>query len=507
MALRIALDRDSEVPLYVQISRALRDRIVSGDLLEGLHLPPERRLAEELGVNRSTVLAAYRELKSEGLLDARVGRGTAVVRPHGEAPRAAPAAAAGPLPWDELARPLAARAEDPLLRDLLERTERRDAISLSIGLPAPELLPLSELHELERAVFADVGPAALQHSPTEGITPFRESLARHMGSRGAACSAQEILVTSGSQQALDLVARAFVEPGDAVAVEAPSFFGGLQAFRAAGARLLGVPTDEHGMRTDALESILQRQRPKLLYTLPTFQNPSGSVMTLERRRHLLDLAHRHQVAVLEDDPYSDLRYDGEALPSVKALDDRDHVLYVSSFSKVLFPGLRIGWIAAPRAVVRRLALAKQAMDLHSSTLGQWLIDRFLREGGLERHLRTARAAYARRRDAMLEALRAEAVPGLTFARPEGGFYFWCKVPEAIAPARLLSHAAEQRVSFLPGAPCFCGENAPSYVRLSFSAATPRRIREGVARFARACAAASRGARAGDVEVAGTVPIV
>jgi DNA-binding transcriptional MocR family regulator len=512
MPLHIALDRDSEVPLYAQISRALRERILSGNLLAGLHLPPERRLAQELGVNRSTVLAAYRELKSEGLLDARVGRGTAVVGPRERAPRpAAGVAARGsdprPLPWSELARPIAAKAEDPLLRDLLELTERRDAISLSIGLPAPELLPLGELHELERALFSAVGPAALQHSPTEGLTPFRESLARHMASRGAACSAPEVMVTSGSQQALDVVARAFVEPGDAVVVEAPSFFGALQVFRAAGARILGVPTDEHGMRTDALESLLERQRPKLVYTLPTFQNPSGSVMTLERRRHLLDLAYRFQVPVLEDDPYSDLRYDGETLPSVKALDEHGHVIYVSSFSKVLFPGLRIGWIAAPRPVVRRLALAKQSMDLHSSTLGQWLIDRFLRQGGLERHLRTARAAYAKRRDAMFEALRAEAPPGVTFARPEGGFYFWCQLPETIAPARLLSHAAEQRVSFLPGAPCFCEETGRNHVRLSFSAATPRRIREGVARFARALAAASRGARAGAAEVAGTAPIV
>ena len=508
MALNIVLDRSSETPLYVQISRALRELIQSGGLLEGLHLPPERRLAQELGVNRSTVLAAYRELKSEGLLDARVGRGTAVVPLRAKAPQTGAPGDGHVLPWNQLARPIVAGAEDPLLRDLLELTERRDAISLSIGLPAPELIPLDELHELERAVFADVGPAALQHSPTEGLKPFREALGQHMASRGAACSPLEILVTSGSQQALDLVARAFVEPGDAVVVEAPSFFGGLQVFRAAGARLLAVPADGEGMRTDALEALLQRQRPKLVYTLPTFQNPSGVVMSLERRRRLLELAYRFQVPVLEDDPYSDLRYDGEALLSVKALDDRGHVIYVSSFSKVLFPGLRMGWIAAPRPVIRRLALVKQSIDLHSSTLGQWLVDRFLRQGGLDRHLRRVRAAYAKRRDAMLEALEAEALPGVTFARPEGGFYFWCRLPETVAAARLLSHAAEERVSFLPGAPCFCEETGHNYVRLAFSGATPRRIREGVARFARAFAAAtSRGARGGDAGVAGTVPIV
>lgn len=508
MALNIAIDRSSETPLYLQISRALRELILSGGLLEGLHLPPERRLAQDLGVNRSTVLAAYRELKSEGLLDARVGRGTAVAPRRGTAPRAVTATSAPQLPWHQLARPTAAKAEDPLLRDLLELTERRDAISLSIGLPAPEHLPLRELHEIERELFAEVGAAVLQHSPTEGITPFRETLGQHMATRGAACSAPEVMVTSGSQQAIDLVARAFLEPGDAVAVEAPSFFGALQVFRAAGARLLGVPADEQGMRTDLLESLLQRQRPKLIYTLPTFQNPAGHVMSLERRRHLLDLAYRFQVPVLEDDPYSDLRYDGAALPSVKALDGHGHVIYVSSFSKALFPGLRIGWIAAPRPVIRRLALAKQSVDLHSSTLGQWLIDRFVRQGGLERHLRTVRAAYAKRRDAMLEALKAQALPGVTYVRPDGGFYFWCRLPETVAPARLLSRAAEERVSFLPGTPFFCEETGQNHVRLSFSGATPRRIREGIARFARAFAAASsRGARGGEADVIGTAPIV
>jgi DNA-binding transcriptional MocR family regulator len=504
----ISIDRGSSTPLYLQISRSIRDLIQTGQLLEGFRLPPERRLAQSLGVNRSTVLAAYRELKGEGLLDAHVGRGTAVL------PKPAPASGTGQvssvagLPWHQFARPSSIKAEDPLLRDLLELTERREAISLAIGLPGPDLLPLEALHQIERQLIDEIGSPVLQHSPTEGLTPFRETLARHMASRGIQCSVPEILVTSGAQQGLDLIARVFVEPGDLVVAEATSYLGALQVFHAARARMIGIPTDEQGMRTDLLESALQRQRPKLIYTLPTFQNPAGFVMSVERRRHLLELAYRYQVPVVEDDLYYDLRYGCDPAPPVRSLDQHGHTIYLSSFSKVLCPGLRVGWICAPPQVARRLALAKQAMDLHSSTLGQWMIDHFLRQGLFERHLRTIQAAYARRRDAMHQALTEAALPGVTFTRPDGGFYFWCRLPDDLVPARLLARAVEERVSFLPGAACFTEEASHNTLRLSFSSATPPQIREGIARLARAFRAAYRSGENGlRAAVGGTAPIV
>jgi DNA-binding transcriptional MocR family regulator len=214
------------------------------------------------------------------------------------------------------------------------------------------------------------------------------------------------------------------------------------------------------MRTDALETLLERQRPKLIYTLPTFQNPSGAVMSLERRRRLLELAHRFQVPVLEDDPYCDLRYEGEPLPSLKALDEHGYVIYFSSFSKVLFPGLRIGWLAAPRPAARQLALAKQTVDLHSSTVGQFLLDRFVRDGHYARHVKRVRAEYTHRRDLMDEALRTEAPAGVSWTKPEGGFYFWLRFPDGIRQSQLLARAAELNVSFLPGKPATrtAGEN-------------------------------------------------
>jgi DNA-binding transcriptional MocR family regulator len=500
----IRIDRDSTVPIYLQIRTGLREMILSGTLPEGFRLPPERRLAAALGVSRSTILSAYRELKADTLVGAHVGRGTSVL-PRRFAPTAT--AEVPSLPWRQLIREGVAEAQDPLLRDLLELSERSDVISLSVGLPAAELLPLDTLRTLWAELASEVGPAMLLHSPTEGLTAFRETLCQLMMARGIRCSPGEVLVLSGSQQGLDLAARVFLAPGDTVVVERPSFFGALQIFRRAQVRVLGIPTDENGMRTDALESVLERQRPKLIYTLPTFQNPSGAVMSLERRRHLLSLAHRFQVPVLEDDPYCDLRYEGDPLPSLRALDEHGYVIYFSSFSKVLFPGLRIGWVVAARPVTRQLALAKQTVDLHSSTVGQFILDRFVSDGHYVRHLKAVRAEYSRRRDLMEEALRAEAPAGVSWRKPEGGFYFWLGFPDAIRQSQLLARAAELRVSFLPGDACYPEEPGENHLRLNFTFAPPERIRDGVARLMEALRLAARGAVPGTRDGAATPPIV
>ncbi len=499
----IRIDRDSPVPIYLQVCRGIKEMILSGALPEGFRLPPERRLAAALGVNRSTILSAYRELKADALVDSHVGRGTSV------RPRVLPGAGeAGvqPLPWRQFVRPGMTEVQDPLLRDLLELAERPDVISLSVGLPAPELLPLATLRAVLDELLAEAGPAMLLHSPTEGVTSFREALCQLMLARGIRCSPAEVLVTSGSQQGLDLAARVFLAPGDAIVVENPTFFGALQIFRRAQVRLLGVPTDSEGMRTDALEAVLERQRPKLIYTLPTFQNPSGSVMSLERRRHLLELAYRFQVPVLEDDPYCDLRYEGEPLPSLKTLDEHAHVIYLSSFSKALFPGLRIGWLAAPRTATRQLALAKQAVDLHSSTTGQYVLERFVRAGHYASHVAAVRREYARRRDLMHDALTSEAPAQVAWNRPDGGFYFWLRVPDGVRQARLLSLAAERGVSYLPGDACFAEEPGANYIRLNFTLPTPAQIREGVASLMEALRKAG-GTATEPHEGAGTPPIV
>jgi DNA-binding transcriptional MocR family regulator len=472
----ITIDRSSAEPIYRQVVRRIQEMIRSGALPEGFRLPPERRLAETLGVNRSTVLSAYRELKALGLVDAHVGRGTAILRPPDPPP-----ASVG-VPWRQIFRESVARSHDPVIADVLALTERRDVISFSIGLPAPEYLPLDTIGRLTTELLRDVGPPLLLHCPTEGHTPLRESLASWVLARGIQARTSDVLVLSGSQQGLDLVARVFIDPGDVVVVEEPTYLGALQTFRVAQARILGVPVDRDGMRTDILASVLEHHRPKLIYTLPTYQNPSGAVMSIERRRHLLELASRWNVPILEDDPYSELRYEGEILPSLKALDEDDRVLYQSTFSKVLFPGLRVGYMVVPPVVLRQLVLAKQGADLHASSFGQYLLERFVREGHFTAHLERVRKEYRRRRDSMAAALQRNRSVVLDFECPRGGFYIWCKIPDRIDQAALLANAANRGVVFLPGRAFFATEPQGNFLRLNFSHASEEAISVGVRRL-------------------------
>lgn len=500
----LPLDRLSDTPIYLQISREIRRRILAQELEPGILLPPERRLAGELGVNRSTVLSAYRELKREGLVDARVGRGTAVRLPR-EARGGFPSY--GTLPWNQLFRERDARGDDPVLRDLMEMTERGDVIPMAIGLPAPELLPLELYRELMLEVLTAAGSTALSHSPTEGSSVLRETLSSWMNERGVDCEPSEVLVLSGSQQGLDLIARTLLAPGDTVVVEEPTYIGALQTFRAARARLVSVPIDEDGLRTDLLERVFERERPKLLYTLPTFQNPSGVVMSLERRRELLELCRRYQVPVVEDDPYSELRYDGEPIPSLKALDRHGLVVYLSTISKVLFPGLRLGWLVAQRPAVHQLALAKQGVDLHSGTPAQYFLDLFLKRGYYQRHLDQVCASYRRRRDRMDRALCRLAPDDLSWSKPDGGFYIWCRLPKECNRSQLSPRAAAAGVSFLPGWACYVDPPETTDVRLNFSHPPEEEIETGVQRFIEAAHECSSGPRSSRLAGMGTPPIV
>jgi DNA-binding transcriptional MocR family regulator len=480
--MNIHLERGSGIPLYRQIVRQMRDMILAGTLPPGFHLPPERRLAEALGVTRTTVINAYEELKAEGFATAHVGRGTVVLSPRHPS---TPADTTHMMAWNRLFREETARPPDPLLRDLLDLTTKEGIISFAVGVPSRELIPLNLFRSSVHQILDEAGAEALHHTPTEGHPPLRESLSRWLSARGIRCSQEEMLVLSGSQQGLHLAARLLVHPGDTVIVEEPSYFGGLEAFRRAGARMIGIPVDDQGMRVDLLEAILERHRPKLIYTLPTFQNPSGMEMSLERRNRLLALASARGVPVLEEDPYSELRYDGAPIPSLKALDTSGVVLYLATSSKILFPGLRIGWLAAPKPVIRQCTLLKQSEDLHTNTLGQFVLDRLLREGLLEQHLEKLRNVYRKNRDLMEAALRRHAPQGMTWNSPRGGFYFWCLLPDGVNRTQLLASAAAKRVAFLPGNVCFVEESGRFFVRLNFSAPSPSEIPEGIERLAEA----------------------
>jgi DNA-binding transcriptional MocR family regulator len=480
--MNIHLDRESSIPLYRQIVRQVREMILAGSLPPGFHLPPERRLAEALGVTRTTVISAYEELKAEGFATAHVGRGTSVLSPQHPVTLIDTTHA---MAWNRLFREETTRPPDPLLRDLLDLTTKEGIISFAVGVPSRDLIPVALFRDAASRLLDEAGAETLHHSPTEGHPPLRESLSRWLTARGIRCTPEEVLVLSGSQQGLHLVSRLLVHPGDTVIVEEPSYFGGLEALRRAGARMISIPVDDQGMRVDLLEAILERHRPKLIYTLPTFQNPSGMEMSLERRKKLLALASARGIPLLEEDPYSELRYDGTPLPSLKALDTTGIVLYLATSSKILFPGLRIGWLVAPKPVVRQCTLLKQSEDLHTNTLGQFVLDRLFREGHLERHLEKLRTVYRKNRDLMEGALQKYAPEGMTWSRPRGGFYFWCLLPDGVNRTQLLASAAAKRIAFLPGQACFVEETGRFYIRLNFSAPSPSEIPEGVARLAQA----------------------
>ncbi|NTV89311.1 MAG: PLP-dependent aminotransferase family protein [Clostridiales bacterium] len=477
--MRISIDRSCSIPVYVQIRERVREMILSGELDPGYRLPPERKLAEQLGVNRSTVLNAYDDLKADGLIGARVGQGTIVLAPSGELEGADPAKMVGQLPLRQLLSESASRIQQPLVNNILKNANRTDVISFAAGVSAYSFDPTEELVETQSRLLKNFGSTMLQYSATEGYLPFRESLSAFMSDRGIAAGTDEIAVLSGSQQGIDLAARIFLDPGDVVIVEEPSFFGAFQIFQGAGARLMGVPADDKGMRMDILESTLERVRPKFIYTVPTFSNPSGTVMELNRRKKLLELAYKYQVLIIEDDPYGELRYDGTHIPSLKALDRHGYVIYLSSFSKILFPGLRLGWVAADRNIIRQFVLAKQLADLHTNTLSQWIMDDFLRRGVLAGRLKTVIRENREAREIMTGALRAHAVKGFEWSVPEGGLYYWCKLPDGVDQNTLAIKAQERKVVVVPGNIFYPGYSAGNHIRLTFSSPPREKIGEGV----------------------------
>lgn len=373
------------------------------------------------------------------------------------------------------------------VREILALTARAEVISFAGGLPAPELFDVPALREAFAAALADGSAArALQYSTTEGHAPLREALAARMRERGLPTDADEILVTTGSQQALGLAASALLDPGDVVLVEDPSYLAALQSFALAGARLIPVPGGADGPDLDAVAALVAEHRPKLLYVVPTFQNPTGRTISADGRARLARLAGELGLWLLEDDPYGELRYDGEALPSLGSFPGaEDRTIAVSSLSKVLAPGLRIGWLRAPEELRRALTIAKQAGDLHTSTIDQMAAAHVLAAGGMDAHLARLRTVYRARRDALLGGL-GEALPaGSSWNAPDGGMFVWARLPDGHDAAALLRRALAHDVAFVPGAPFFAGAPDHATLRLSFTTHPPDEIAEGLRRLAAA----------------------
>lgn len=464
MNLAAELAQESAEPLHVRIANSLRGDFERGAFGAGDPLPTTRDLARDLGVSRSTVVRAYEQLTREGWIEGRVGRGTRVSDRTSQA-RNRPN-------WDLLLTERV-RRQSPEYEDVWRMLSRADLLSFAGGLPSPEFYPAEVLQQITGEVLHQQGAKLLQWCPVDGYPPLRSWIAEHIG-----CAPDSVLITSGSTQGLHLIAQAFVEPGDTVLVEAPTYSGALRAFRTAGARLVSVPCGAEGIDLDRLEATLGRVRAKLLYVVPTYHNPTGSLLSIEKRRKLLAICADHGLPVVEDDAYAALRFDGPRVPTLRSLDDHELVLYVSTFSKAVFPGLRVGWLAAPADLVQRLGTLRNVIDLFTNSLAQAAIYEFCKRGLLDAHLQYVRPIYAERRDAMAAALRRYC-PQLQFDLPHGGLFIWARLPQGVDSRRLLEKATELGLGFMVG-PLFHAEGGGSdHIRLCYACHGPDAIVTGI----------------------------
>ncbi|MGZ4268672.1 MAG: aminotransferase-like domain-containing protein [Solirubrobacteraceae bacterium] len=373
------------------------------------------------------------------------------------------------------------------MRDLMAITERPEVISLAGGLPDTSTFPAEELAAVLSRLAAGDSARALQYGPTEGMAAVKDAIAVVMAAEGTHVDPEDVLVTTGGQQVIDLVCKTLVDPGDVIVAEAPTYPGAVPAFSAYQADVVQIAMDDAGMKVDELEATLDRleregRTPKFIYTIPTFQNPGGVTMSLPRRRRLVEVARERELLVLEDNPYGLLRYEGDALPTLRSLDGGDFVIYLGTFSKILSPGVRLGWAVAPAPVLEKMNMGKQASDLCSSSLSQLFVARYFTEGRWEAYLGSLRALYRRRRDVMLEALAEHLPPEATWTRPQGGLFLWATLPDYLDTTDMLARALSRNVAFVPGRAAYLDGRGAASMRLNFSGVDDDDIREGVRRI-------------------------
>ena len=465
MVLQPHLDTASDVPLYRQLYGYFSALIHSGRLAKGERLPATRELAGSLGLNRTTISAAYELLESEGLITGQVGRGSFV----------AGAAARGMFDWDEQLKssagviPPAAAPSGP------------DAITFATSRPSEHLFPLAALRASCEEVMAGPDFAhILQLGSPSGYEPLRRYLLDAARAEQLAGPEDDVIITNGCQQSLDLLGRVLLHPGDKVVVEDPVYPGLKTLFQEAGAQLIGVPVGPAGMDIAALEGALARERPRMIIVTSNFQNPTGATLPTASRAALLRAAQAAGVPLVENDIYGDLRYRGEHLAPIKSSSDGGHVVLLRSFSKITFPGLRVGWVLAPRALIARLAQSKQLADLHTDQLSQAVLLRFAESGRLAAHRTRVLKAGAERLAAVLAACERYLPPGSHITRPQGGMNLWVRLPEPLDAGELLARAHRENVSYLPGKYFAVSHWEPGSLRLSFAGLTPEEIRNGLA---------------------------
>jgi GntR family transcriptional regulator/MocR family aminotransferase len=467
----------------LQVADQLRARIESGELAPDSRLPASRALARRLGVNRITVVNAYAELEAEGLVVSRVGSGTFVaasVQPpslQAEGYHMAAARSAGAVPG----------ASGHLLTEITRLAGQPGVISFAGGAPASEFLPVNEFRRAINTVLRRDGAAALQYEQPTGYPPLRQAIAQLLQQQGIRVQADDILITTGCQQALDMAMRVLTRSGASVLmVEDPCYLGLLDITNSRQITPVGIPVDRHGMQIDWLEQFIRRHHPQLIYVTPTFHNPTGATMPLERRQALLDIAARSGVPILEDTSYDALRYQGQPQPTLKSLDTANIVLHAGGFSKTLVPGLRIGYLIAPPLLHRRIITTKQTADISTSPLNQRALHAYLQSGHFDHHLAGVRRAYSERRDAMLAAMARHFPAGAAWNTPQGGMYIWVDMPPHGPSATDLYLAAIQyNAAFAIGSVFSAGGLFSHAMRLNFVAHPPDQIDEGIRRLGKA----------------------
>ena len=487
--LPVHLQPESHIPLYVQLRDQLRALVHSGELRSGDRIPASRELAGQLGVHRTTVANAYAELESEGLISGHVGRGTyicgAPVKQFSPPPRAN-GNGGGVMRWEAVFAD--DRGEESLSRMMPKVPP--GAIAFTVARPDSEHFPLEEFRRCANDVLRREGSRILQLGSSEGYEPLKRELVEQFRSEGLNVRPEQILITDGCQQAIDMVCKAFLRPGDAVALENPGYPGAIALLSGARVRALpvSVETDDSrsghvGLDVNNLEAVLLQNRVKFLLVTPDFHNPTGTVLPVAERRRLLEIAMHYQVPVIEDAIYARLRVRGTAVPSLKMLDTTGSVIQLDSFSKTAFPGLRVGWCVGAESAIERLRLMKQSTDLHTDQLSQATMAEFMRRGHFARHLVKMRKLYRSRLAAMEEALEKHMPDGTSWTHPEGGMSLWVTLPAGFDAGELLIHASERGILFLPGRHFYSQQPRPNTLRLGFAAVDEKRIAQGVEKLA------------------------
>jgi len=484
--LPVHLQPESHVPLYVQLRDQLRALVHAGDLRPGDRIPASRELATMLGVHRTTVANAYAELESEGLIQGHVGRGT-FIKGNGNGLKITPPAppvmnGGNGIRWELLFAD--ERSDEVLTR--LTASAPENSLSFVMARPAEEFFPIDELQICVNAVLRREGTEVLNLGPSDGYPPLKQALLELLRREGLTIKDENLLITDGCQQSLDLISKAFVRPGDSVILENPTYPGAVSIFTGARARCLAVPVHTHpepgtslGIDVGALEATLAANRVKLIVLTPDFHNPTGTSMPMDSRRKVLDLATRYQVPVVEDHIYGRLHSRDERVPSLKHLDRTNLVIHIDSFAKVAFPGLRVGWIVAPAAAIERLRVVKQTTDLHTDQLAQAVLAEFLRRGLFTKHVFKMRKVYASRMVALDEALRKHMPEETRWTRPEGGMCLWLELPPGFDASELLIHVKERAVLFAPGRYFYVQGPLPNTLRLAFAGLDEKQILRGV----------------------------